>query len=76
MILFAVDGDELVHDAAVGAHKLVFRPLAKPRQHRARIAGANSDSTASAVATSSAAELDSPDASGTSLHMLRLKPGI
>ena len=55
VVFFAVGGDELVHDAATGADKLVLRPLAEPRQHRARVADANQRQTASAVATSRAA---------------------
>ena len=38
MVLGPVGRNELVHDAAIGLHKLVLRPLAKPRQHRPRIA--------------------------------------
>ena len=41
VILLAVGGDELVHDAAVCADKLVFGALAKPGQHRARVTGAD-----------------------------------
>ena len=41
VIFPAVGGDELVHDAATGAYKLVFGPLAKPRQRGPRIADAD-----------------------------------
>ena len=36
----AVDGDELVHDAAIGADELVFGALAETGEHRAGVAGA------------------------------------
>ena len=41
VILFAVGGDELIHDAAVGAHELVLDTLAESRKNRTGITGAD-----------------------------------
>ena len=41
MVFLAIGGDELVHDAAIGAYKFVFGALAKARQHWSRIASAD-----------------------------------
>ena len=77
VIRLAVGGDELVHDAAVGADELILDALAEAGEHGAADSLAPiSESTASAVTTSSAAELERPEPSGTSPQMLRLKPGI
>jgi hypothetical protein len=38
VVCFAVGGDELVHDAAVGTDKVVFGALAEAGQHRTWIA--------------------------------------
>ncbi len=76
VVLLAVGGDELVHDAAIGAHKLVLDTLAEASEHRAGNGDPMSEVTASMVTTSRAAELERPEPRGTSPHRLRLKPGI